>query len=356
MNKNRIDAITGLRGLAALLVLYAHLAERAWHNPDQHFPGEVGVAIFFSLSGFLISYLYREKNFSRHCVADYVTARIARIAPAYLSVVLASYFIYMVIDPHFIYAISTANLARHLVFSGNVSALWSIAPEVQFYVLFLLVWAVNYRWTKQADYVSMLLLALLFIIMLTFRDGFPGTFVGAKLHYFVFGAIAGAIRAKIDGATQDNISVSVLHLLLLGMMAAVACNLIAFPFTDKSDFYQSIPTALLSSLFVLSFSLPSPVARILLGNRFMTLCGECSFSIYLLNLPIIYVFQKMGLGLPSAILSMSIILVVLALSWVNYQLIERPGARSIRALSARIASAFSRQAGSAQPAGPNLPA
>ena len=92
MNKTRIDAMTGLRGLAALLVVYAHVVEGFSLSWTNHFSGAVGVMIFFSLSGFLMAYLYLEKDFSAFGVTEYAISRFARIAPAYLFILLLSFF------------------------------------------------------------------------------------------------------------------------------------------------------------------------------------------------------------------------------------------------------------------------
>jgi peptidoglycan/LPS O-acetylase OafA/YrhL len=337
MIRDRIEAITGLRGFAALLVVYAHFAEKSWQLPDPHFPGEVGVMIFFSLSGFLISYLYLDKQFSRSHIIDYIVARVARIAPAYLVIVLASFIIYNCFNPEFVYAISSHNIARHLFFSGNVSVFWSIAPEVQFYAIFLLIWAMKERVVNHNSIAGMLMLGLLFVVLMVNRDVFPGTFVGAKLHYFLFGVIAGQLRTHIGGERQDAIALSVLQALMIALMIGVELGWIAFPYLFKVDFYTSIPTALLSALFVFSFSLPSPVAKWLFENRFMKRCGEWSFSIYLLNMPIIYLFRPHShQWLDYVASSIAGFIAILLASWANFQIIEKRGARYIRAVGKRL--------------------
>ncbi|PPV00459.1 hypothetical protein XpopCFBP1817_00445 [Xanthomonas populi] len=52
--EQRIDSLTGIRGLAALLVVYAHLAEENFFTDTNLFPGEMGFMVFFTLSGFLM--------------------------------------------------------------------------------------------------------------------------------------------------------------------------------------------------------------------------------------------------------------------------------------------------------------
>ncbi|WP_061537300.1 acyltransferase family protein [Collimonas arenae] len=330
MNKTRIDAITGLRGLAALLVVYGHSVD--WFSLPWKInsSGEIGVMIFFSLSGFLMAYLYLGKTFSVQSVADYAIARFSRIAPAYLVILLFSFLIYTYLDPNFVYGISSNNILRHIFFSGNVSVFWSITPEVEFYFLFVLVWAAASRYTTRHDMVGLAFLTFGALIVLSYRDIFPGTFVGSKLHYFVFGVIAGIIRSRIRTENQSEKSLTVLHALLIASMVLMESGWVAFPFSSNKEFYNSILTAVFGSFLVFGFSFPSVPGKFFFENKFIVLCGECSFSIYLLHMPIIYLFHKF---LPSPFQMVFLIpfmVLILAFSWLNYQLVEKPGARLIR--------------------------
>jgi peptidoglycan/LPS O-acetylase OafA/YrhL len=336
MNAKRIDAITGLRGIAALLVVYGHSVDWFALSLRNHFFGEIGVAIFFSLSGFLMAYLYLERKFSALDVTEYAIARFSRIAPAYLFILLLSFFIYTSVDPGFVYDISSKNILRHLLFSGNVSVFWSITPEVEFYFLFVLAWAAASRYGIRREVAGLAFLAFASLILMSYRDFFPGTFVGAKLHYFLFGLIAGAIRAKVGEEAADRNAFAILHMLLIGLMLfGVSMILIGrgpavLPFAGIPDFYGSILTAVSGAFVVFSLSFPSAPARFFFGNRFIVFCGECSFSIYLLHMPVIYVCHKFLRGPFHAIYLIPFLAVVLLLSWLNYRLVERPGARLIK--------------------------
>src|SRR5580765_7420453 len=114
MDREKIDAITGLRGLAALLVVYGHALDWFAFPWKNHLSGEIGVTIFFSLTGFLMAYLYLGRTFSAINVVDYAVSRFSRIAPAYLVILLLSFFVYTNIDPNFVYEISGKNILRHI--------------------------------------------------------------------------------------------------------------------------------------------------------------------------------------------------------------------------------------------------
>lgn len=343
MKKMRIDSITGLRGLAALIVVYSHTV--SWFSLPLkiNFSGEVGVTIFFSLSGFLMAYLYIGKNFSATEVTEYAISRFSRIAPAYLFILLLSYFTYTNIDPHFVYDISNGNILRHVLFSGNVSVFWSITPEVEFYFLFVLIWAAASRYLTQFDIVGIIFLVLGSVLLLSYRDVFPGTFVGAKLHYFLFGIIAGIFRSRIN-TDQNSKAITVLHLTLVSLIVLLESGLVSFPFTSNNEFYSSLLTAIYGAFLVFSFTFPSAIGKFIFENKFIIFCGECSFSIYLLHMPVIYVYQKLlpekGHSLVSISLYIiflaSFVLTVLLLSWLNFQFVEKPGARLIKSLGNRI--------------------
>ncbi|RXZ36968.1 acyltransferase [Oxalobacteraceae bacterium CAVE-383] len=343
---DRIDAITGLRGLAALLVVYGHSVD--WFSLPlvNRFSGEIGVTVFFALSGFLMAYLYLGRDFTALGVTEYAIHRFSRIAPAYLFILLLSLIVCAAFDPNFVYAITGKNLLRHILFSGNVSVFWSITPEVEFYFLFVLLWAVGNRYLRRPDAAGLAGLALLAfggLILMGYRDVFPGTFVGSKLHYFLFGAIAGVLRSKVGAANANAggharlLNFNALHgVLILAMAAGVVLILgghgaAVLPFANDKAFYSSLLLALFAAFLVFVFSFPSALGNAVFANRPMVLCGECSFSIYLLHMPVIYFFHKyLAQPLPLALLA-PFIASVLGLSWLNYRLVERPGARLIKA-------------------------
>lgn len=92
--RERVDALTGLRFLAAASILISHTA--AWtapfttRNPITSSAAAIGVygmPLFFVLSGFVIHYnyarLFRERSW-RSATAEFFIARFARLYPLYL--------------------------------------------------------------------------------------------------------------------------------------------------------------------------------------------------------------------------------------------------------------------------------
>jgi peptidoglycan/LPS O-acetylase OafA/YrhL len=91
-----LPSLTPLRGIAALWVVVFHYC---WHLPALHvdrytgavYKGYLAVDLFFMLSGFVISHVYR-RVFARQLTGqgylDFLKARVARIYPLHLTVLL----------------------------------------------------------------------------------------------------------------------------------------------------------------------------------------------------------------------------------------------------------------------------
>jgi peptidoglycan/LPS O-acetylase OafA/YrhL len=74
-----IRKLNMLRGIAALIVVVSHYSNSTniLHGILGHGAGQIGVMIFFILSGFLMSYLYMDTAFNRNEIATFMIARIA---------------------------------------------------------------------------------------------------------------------------------------------------------------------------------------------------------------------------------------------------------------------------------------
>jgi peptidoglycan/LPS O-acetylase OafA/YrhL len=330
----RIDALTGVRGAAALLVVYAHMTEiTGFFSVHPLHLGEVGVMLFFTLSGFLMAYLYGDRPFGSKAAVNYVISRFSRIAPAYLVVVIASYVIFNFLDSSFIYAINNQNIFRHLIFSGNVSALWSIPPEVQFYAVFLLLWFALWKFKDRGDASFFSLLLAGVFTLIAFREVVPGTFVGSCIQYFFCGVFFGMLRSRAS-AIGSRTYFTLLQAAALIVVVLIAIGVIPVVVGSKRDMYNYLEGALFTGLFIFIFSFPTRVSDATFSNPFLIFCGECSFSIYLLNIPVLSEVERfLGPQPYNVFLSLPIVLSILAAAWLSYRYVEIPGGRLIKKLA-----------------------
>lgn len=165
-SRPRLEALTGLRYIAALCVLLTHLA---WNFPGgqvKQLAGElwaIGMPLFFTLSGFLMAYNYSNgfRNQYRATLGKFFVARFARIYPIYL----VALFLWLGIAGHIFHdlrdhprdtavslamnATMTQNWAWIPVYQGTPEPravsnahywiAWSVSVEFFFYLMFPLI-------------------------------------------------------------------------------------------------------------------------------------------------------------------------------------------------------------------------
>ncbi|WP_250529155.1 acyltransferase [Caballeronia sp. ATUFL_F1_KS4A] len=148
--------IDALRGIAALLVVVYHVVELfPWPGYPAHGPahwlryGWMGVDLFFVISGFVISlsaFKLLDAGSAERFRRIFVRHRLARIVPLYYLTALL--FVISMEPQLFFEADSWKNWLSHLFFihnffpslSGSINgANWSVATEMQFYVLILAI-------------------------------------------------------------------------------------------------------------------------------------------------------------------------------------------------------------------------
>ena len=152
--------LNGLRFTGALTVMLFHcytLHREIWGDFYQSGwfqaigkvlnKGHLGVALFFVLSGFLITYLLLDEltRNDRINVLHYFMRRILRVWPLYFVITIFGFFLF----PHLPYGVETTHeLWRYLLFLSNwdelingarenlnfLTATWSVSVEEQFYL------------------------------------------------------------------------------------------------------------------------------------------------------------------------------------------------------------------------------
>lgn len=325
MSEQHIGPLDGLRGIAALTVVFTHgVNAKLWFLNAWDGISTIGVAIFFVLSGFLMGFLYLEKPYSSQAVLRYGISRFSRIAPAYLTIILISYFIFNVVDPSFVYAINNHNVLRHLLFSGNVSVFWSIPPEVQFYIFFIFIWYALHAYYANARLLPVMVILVVSLIMIIGRNHFPGTLLASKLHFFLFGCIAGAIRQKIKSIPISGYRLSVIQLTLFSLTILLGVYLVAT--YDYKYPYEIIYYALVTAVMIFLMSYQTSIANNIFANKPLSLIGKWSFSLYLTHEIVIQLAErafKSGL-LTQFYAAMFAIIGSIVLSWLMYEVVERP--------------------------------
>ena len=177
----RIPSLDGLRAVAILMVCLSHLAQTKG-SPIHNFSsfGNLGVRIFFVISGMLITRLlldelHRDGSIS---LKGFYFRRTLRIFPAmwfYMGVVLLleAAGVLSLLPKDALHAFTyTVNYDQHR--SWYIGHLWSLSVEEQFYLLWpMAIWLGGARVAMRTAIASVILAPLLRLVLILSVPGAP---------------------------------------------------------------------------------------------------------------------------------------------------------------------------------------
>ena len=193
MTKEKIyfPNLNGLRFIAAFLVIIQHIEvfksifkieNYIGKVPFFSVIGELGVILFFVLSGFLITYLLlkEELSFKTISIRKFYLRRILRIWPLYFLIIILAFFVLpnlgIFILPGYgkdvIYSDISYKLLLYILFFPNLvllmygivpyaSQTWSIGAEEQYYF----VWPILLKFFKKHRVILMLLIIFMYLVV-----------------------------------------------------------------------------------------------------------------------------------------------------------------------------------------------
>lgn len=319
--KDYLPGLNTVRVYAAFCVLYVHVAGVS--QTPVIMSGWNAVTLFFTLSGFLITYrLLREKQATKRInLKAFYIRREARILPLYYLVLFICLFFLPLLGvkpieplPALLAIVLLPQVAYGLVgitSLGAASVLWSIGVEELFYIIFPFL-------MRRFNFVR---LCLLIIVVSTVLDGLISAGASDSVRFFVkfmrFECMAvGALMAWLV-VTRSRwlfvlyhpaVQLATIALLVL----AVVCDLIL----PLNDLFFSIVVAVV--LINISTN-PSSVLK--LEFRWSRPLGELTYGIYLWHLPITFVLQQYLSGWTLMLL---VLVLTLMIAWCSYQFIEKP--------------------------------
>ncbi|MBK1623202.1 acyltransferase family protein [Afifella marina] len=324
-----IPALDGLRGVAAVIVMLSHVASATGvaHDYFQRGGGQIGVMIFFALSGFLMAHIYFETPPRASALYKYLVARVARVVPLFLAVVFLSYAIakWKSGEYPFVYPLDGADLIDHLLLRRGESVLWTIPVELRFYALFPFFWII-YRFSSNLALLSCLALALAYYLLPPFS--MPVMHLG---HYFVIGMATKLLSQRIHLAPRFNDAGFVASAVMIAFLFPMPFIWL-FGHTPRMWWEPQIALAVFLLLF---FTLRSNLAANLLGTLWLRKLGDISYSLYLTHMLTIgnlrYVLDPQT---HPVLFGISAITLAILQSFVIFILFERPARRLIRRLAA----------------------
>lgn len=330
-----IRKLNTLRGLAASIVAITHFSDiTGWLDTSLGGrAGQYGVMLFFLLSGFLMSYLYFERHCTKPNVKSYFIARVARVFPLYFIVVLSSWLLYQAGFDGLYEIDSNQKLLSHLVFIFGESVLWTIAPEIHFYLIFVVFWLLASRFRET---IYLLVVAILIALFFSNYPRPTGDFAGMpydfhvfrSLPYFLMGMLMGMCYRRVIVPAYLRRHIFVFTLLLIPLMYP-DFSPVSGDARMRMWLNMEVLLVMASVFFCVVFLVPDN--NIVLANPIGDFLGKISYSLYLLHMPIILSLKEFNL---STELKLVVFLVLsLSVAWLSYRFLERPASGVIRKLA-----------------------
>jgi peptidoglycan/LPS O-acetylase OafA/YrhL len=313
MKEYRAD-IDGLRAIAVLFVLFFHLDIALFAS------GFVGVDVFFTISGFLITgIVLKENETGSFSFKRFYVRRAFRLLPAYVFLVL----IVLVVGVGLLTPIAFSKLIQSSIasslflsniyffltqggyFSTAVSELpmlhtWSLSVEEQFYLFmpFLLV-----LWLKFCSKKFQLIILLLFLILSILVSYFL-TDYHQKLAYFIVFSRAhefllGSVLAVSIFRYGEIIKPKTVAANTIFFISLIVLFISAMVITDKKSFpglFALIPCLATSGIIYSGYNIRC-LSHKILGFKWLVFIGLLSYSLYLWHWPIIAFIKFSGLDL-----------------------------------------------------------
>lgn len=354
-------SLDGMRGMCIAAVVAYHACAIA-HHSEWVRGGFIGVSVFFTLSGFLItSLLLREASSSGGiALKNFWARRIRRLWPASFVVILVVAILsaadklsvrasdaiaaaWSVTNWHVI-AGGQRQLLHTIV--GPLGPTWSLAVEEQFYLVLALLLAIVTRLRRQLFALSLVAVAGIVVPVvlanvvtdwhpsLEFNTVFrmPELFAGVLLavwqrqgsRFFVGRKAADAIAA-----------------------AGVVALLCAFLFVDYSPPWLlrgGYTLVAVVSAFTIAGLLQHGYAATAMSWLPLRWLGTISYSLYLVHWPVMLVLTTEHTNLDGARYAMLVVAASVASGWVLHRLVERP-VRRMRAAAGATMTAGATAAG-----------
>jgi len=364
-----VDALTGVRALAAVWVLAHHLnALVGPRTVEIGLPGLaidvtplltvgwVGVDIFFVLSGFLLTRQLLEAYASQERAAAnrrFLLHRVLRVYPAYLAqlaILLAVAWIAAGTVPDWV-----RHVPLHLVMLQSVtpasesavnSVYWTLTAEFWFYVLLPLAVAALHAASGRGDAAllrrALVLYAAALAVTVAFRAGiqsahgdghaFPLEWAArqlpATLDVFAAGmlaAVASRLSGRIPAAPASGMLVAGGLAGIVAMLYVMHHHYLAYWDGGPLFYFWHALTAACAGLMVLGASRNGRLARALFATRPALYLGDISYSLYLWHFPVaLWVAARLPPAGGELAYVAAAATAAVAASALSYHLVERP--------------------------------
>lgn len=336
----RFAHIDALRAYAVLVVVVAH------GGLGQIVPGGSGVTIFFSISGFIITYLLlreRDKTGS-FGIGRFYLRRAFKIMPPFLLAVVIPSLLWAIWN-----TIDWAAFLAQIFFIFNwwkvnnipdvlpgTGVVWSLSIEEQFYIVFAIVWLLAVRsrhWKRITVAAALAAVVWSTVARLVFVGDPSRIYYGSDTR--LDGIAYGVLIAVLYHAWQLRGQPSTFWARVLGSPAAPYVALIAYLATllIRDEWFRETLRFTVQSLAACALILYGLMARPSRTQRAVAavslwkpieLIGLASYSIYLVHLTLIFALSPFLSFLPGGLSAALLMGIGVAAGIALYLWVEKP--------------------------------
>lgn len=351
MHPKHLDAISALRGIAALYVAILHLMlitnpaadAPAWLRPLV-ISGRSGVSLFFVISAFTLCLSMKARSDELSPLRNYYIRRFFRIAPLFYLWICVTFvrdiFVFNVVQP-------PLEIFRSMFFFFNFSptdvqgfvwASWTIGVEMLFYLVF----PAFFRWLNTITKAAASVVGALVVAVIWHHA--LGHFIHDKqlvetyyyfsllhqLPVFMIGILAYRIHRAIDGMDEAQRRRVGFVCVTAFFITHFAIAYLTPMLTELDKFY--VQAAAYGALVIGLVRAP----LLVLVNSATVFMGEISYSIYLTHANVVYfmsrVFAVFYAHIPykTGAFACSVITacaVFTPIAYLSYRVVEQPGIR-----------------------------
>ena len=314
---DRVASLTGVRAVAAILVVATHAA----YTTGKYTHGywglvgarmEIGVPIFFVLSGFLLFRPWVKSAATGGpppSLSRYAWHRVRRIMPAYVITVLVAYVLYHFRDVgpnpgHTWYGLLRNLTLTHIYANGylgkylhqGLTQMWSLAVEAAFYVALpllaylLLVLICRRRWQPKlllGTLAGMTLISPAWLILVHADHSFPDgarLWLPTYLAWFLCGMLLAVLQA-MDVRCYAFVAIPLAIICYFIVSTPIGGAPTTSPTSLTEALVKTVFYAVIAALAVAPLALGDQgwYSR-MLATRPMVWLGEISYEIFLIHL------------------------------------------------------------------------
>ena len=344
----QLDALDGLRGFAALIVIFSHTSNSSMYFfpfLDARGVGKSGVFLFFLLSSFLLSRAIIKKGkdaFSKEAISHYAQRRFFRIYPLYTPYLLLGLITTLIfssiLNKHIgvPFSLTVEELFRHFFLIDGKGVTWSIAVEFKFYFVLPMILFFTYQIRNKFSTLAeiIFLLALIGVTQIISPQNESLINDSRLLPYmciFLLGIILAVVQCQIESGEIDKqklksiIPLSYLSMLILIFLTPAGASLL-FGEIENNYFHKYfIQHSVLWGIVLLSIINFHTKISALFKMKWLCFYGALSFSIYLFHPIFIDIANRLALN--SYLAAWFVLTTSTITSLISFKLLELPASK-----------------------------